>query len=778
MLDGASEALLKFLTKHGRIEPGVGEAAEEYARAHRVSILEALCDGGFVDEESIADVFQEVLHLPRVTLNETAAKLSKPLDQDTLKLHLATPASVTNGRLVLAMANPLDHEALRKVSFASGLRAVPAVATLTEVRSALARIAGLGPGLGPETEAPAAERMSAERMSTLVQERHVEPTSNSPIIKMAALLIEQALTLRASDIHLEPTAEGLTVRYRIDGVLEEATRMSAAVRNPLVARLKVMSKLDIAERRVPQDGGLSMTIGGRVIDCRVSTLPTQYGEKVVIRILDSKSALVRLEELGFEPGEMAPVQECLRQSEGLILTTGPTGSGKSTTLYAMLQAIHTPEVNIVTVENPIEYRLPGINQTEVQERQGMTFAAALRSILRQDPDVILVGEIRDKETAEIAIQAAQTGHLVLSTLHTNDSVGAVTRLTKLGIDRELIASTLLLIIAQRLVRAVCTHCGQPEPAGASSHPSWRKALGNAPLRRGRGCSECRNTGYRGRVGVYEIFRNTAEVKRLISDGEGEVELRDALRRQGGRSLMQVALDKIRSGRTTIDEVASVIKIDDSQGTCPTCAMPVDENVHVCPSCGAALRALCAVCRAPLPEGVERCASCGASVVIDAAPVAAEQPAMSVELVASKSLAVGSVLGAGVRGLCAASGLDEVAAAELELAVVEACGLAHAASLDGELRIAVELSPEGHRVCLSDEGPPWPWPRPNARPPNLEDFAEESAPEVRAFLIRSSVDEASYERVERSNRLWLIKRPNTAVATEGIPYAHEAIPVHH
>ncbi len=772
MLDGADEALMRFLAKHDRLAAGIADTAEEYARSHRVTMLEALCDGGFVDEESVATLFHEVLRLPRIDLRNGTVQPDKPIDVDTLKQHLTVPADVGNGRLLLAMANPLDHEALRKAGFSTGLRVLPGVATLSEIRAALARNA---PASAAEAESPHPQR---ERLSTLVHERRAEP-SGSPIVKMAALLIEQALSLRASDIHLEPTAQGLTVRYRIDGVLEETARLSAAVRNPLVARLKVMAQLDIAERRIPQDGGLSIEIDGRPIDCRVSTLPTQYGEKAVIRILDAKTALVRLDELGFEPEELQRVSACLRQSEGMILTTGPTGSGKTTTLYAMLQALASPELNIVTVENPIEYRLAGINQTEVHERQGMTFAKALRSILRQDPDVILVGEIRDYETAEIAIQAAQTGHLVLSTLHTNDSVGAVTRLAKLGIDRELISSTLLLVIAQRLVRAVCERCGEPAPDDQPLPGAWRTTLAGIPLMRGRGCTECRNSGYRGRVGMYEVFRNTLEAKRLIGGGAGEVELGQLVYRQGSRPLRQVALDKLRAGRTTVDEVIQVIRPDDGQRRCPLCSTAIDDSSAACAGCGAAVERICGACHRSVPDGVEACPACAMAV---AAPViaatTAERAATCVELVAAKSMAVGSVLGAGVRGLCSAAGLDEIAAAELELAVVEACGLARAVGDDGELRITLELTADGHSVCLIDEGPAWPWPRPNARPPGLEAFAEESAPEVRAFLIRASVDEASYERIERTNRLWLIKRPAHTRPTGEVHATGEGVPLPH
>jgi type II secretory ATPase GspE/PulE/Tfp pilus assembly ATPase PilB-like protein len=356
------------------------------------------------------------------------------------------------------MANPLDHDAVKKACFTSGLRAEAAVAGLSDVRAAIQHLKRsvhhltLSPSPGDDPLPTGSETMG-----------DVDPhyDGNSPVVKMATLLIERGVAAGASDIHLEPTSDGLVVRYRVDGMLQEATRLSPAVRGPLTARMKVMAKLDIAERRVPQDGRIGVNVEGRRIDCRVSTLPTQYGEKVVLRLLDPEQAILDLDRLGFEPRERRALDECLGRSEGLILTTGPTGSGKSTTLYATIRAIQSEELNIVTVENPIEYRLPGITQTQINERQGLSFAAALRSILRQDPDVILIGEIRDLETAEIAIQAAETGHLVLSTLHTNDSVGAITRLQQIGIERSLIASTLLMVIAQRLIRTTSGPAAEP-----------------------------------------------------------------------------------------------------------------------------------------------------------------------------------------------------------------------------------------------------------------------------------------------------------------------------
>ncbi len=409
-------------------------------------------------------------------------------------------------------------------------------------------------------------------------------------------------------------------------------------------------------------------------------------------------------------------------------------------------------MNIVTVENPIEYRLPGITQTEVNERQGMTFAAALRSILRQDPDVILIGEIRDRETAEIAVQAAQTGHLVLSTLHTNDAVGALTRLTKLGIERELLASTLLAVIAQRLVRRVCDQCATPAPLDAGAPAAIRrKALGDALPRRGAGCQACRNTGCRGRLGIYEILRNTTELKRLIHAGASELEVLGLARRQGTRTLMEAAIEKVRLGATSVDEIAAAVK-DTQRG-------------EACAACGAT-RAADSPCEACGVEVTAPRASGGAVVDIPARESPAEELFSSeavarptiLTMSAPKALAVVSVIGAGVRGACLAGGLGEVAAAELEVAVIEACVFAAANGTNGDLRLEVEIWAEGCGVCVSDEGPAWPWPRPSARSPSVDSFAGTTvSPEARAFLIRSSVDEASFERIGQTNRLWLIKR---------------------
>jgi type IV pilus assembly protein PilB len=722
-LSSADAALLRFLFKHRLIDAATAASAERYARDHRLHVIEALCDGGFADERAIVTLLQRELHLPLVDVasNTAVASLTDP---QILTGHLAAVVGLDDQRLLLAMTNPFNHEVIRQLQFAHNVRIEPAVALLSDLRAAF------------PTRYASDE---AEPASLTAQ------VSAHPVVRMATLLIERAVAQHASDIHLEPTASGLTLRYRIDGVLEEVTHFSAAVRGPLTARLKVMARLDIAERRVPQDGGLTLIVAGRAIDCRVSTLPTQYGEKVVIRLLDARRGLMPLDQLGFEPGELAMVREVLGQSEGLILTTGPTGSGKTTTLYAMLRAIQSPALNIVTVENPIEYRLPGINQTEVHERQGMTFAAALRSILRQDPDVILIGEIRDRETAEIAMQAALTGHLVLSTLHTNDAIGAVTRLQRLGIDQQLIASSLLLVIAQRLVRRVCPACSQPAPREALAVLPAAAALDPAVVRAGRGCPTCRQTGYKGRLGVYELLRSNGDVRRELERGGGETALRDLMRRHGMRSLMQAAIEKVRLGETTPEEVAAAIKSDDV-AHCPACGGMLDEHGG------------CAACDGPRP----------AAAIAPAPASAVATDDHLVSLHCGKAIGGGALLATAVRALSAAGGLDDAAAQDLELAVAETCALAADADGAGEIHVEVELAPAGCRVCVWDHGAAWPWPGPSARMPDVDLLSRDIGPEVHAFVIRSSVDVVSYERAGNTNRLWLTKHNPAPFEPAAVP----------
>jgi general secretion pathway protein E len=385
----------------------------------------------------------------------------------------------------------------------------------------------------------------------------LDTQDDAPIIKLINGLIAEAVRTGASDIHLEPYEDALVVRLRVDGVLKEALRLAPRVTPLIVSRIKVMARLDIAERRIPQDGRIPLTIGGKTLDVRVSTLPSSAGERVALRILDKEQADLRLEQLGMTPAVLAAFHAAMKEPNGIILVTGPTGSGKTTTLYAGLAVLNDGSRNILTVEDPVEYAVTGVGQTQVNTKVGMTFAAGLRAILRQDPDVVMVGEIRDVETAQIAVQASLTGHLVLSTVHTNDALGAVTRLRDMGVEPFLLASTLRVILAQRLVRRLCDACKRPEPADA---PTARQ-VGVEPghiLYRPVGCPDCKQTGYVGRVGVYEAVRIDDRLRRMISEGADE----DALARiafDNGVTLAQGVRAYVAAGLTTVEEAIRVTR---------------------------------------------------------------------------------------------------------------------------------------------------------------------------------------------------------------------------
>ena len=373
-------------------------------------------------------------------------------------------------------------------------------------------------------------------------------------------LLGQAVAARASDIHVEPMEDALRVRLRVDGALREIASLPLAMQPSVCARIKVMAAIDIAEKRRPQDGRIRYSIGGEEIDLRVSTLPTIAGEKVAVRLLDRRTALLPVRELGFSEENLAAYQKLYRSSYGMILATGPTGSGKTTTLYATLSRLHAPEKNIVTIEDPVEYRIDGINQVQVNPKAELTFASLLRSVLRQDPDVVMVGEIRDSETARIAVRAAMTGHLVLSSLHTNDAASAVARLGDMGVEGYLLASSLLGVVAQRLVRRICPRCGQPyvlaEDAPERALLGARYAPG-VVFRRGTGCEACAQTGYSGRVAAYEILPVTGQMRAMIARGATVQELRAAAVRAGMRTLLEDALDKAMAGLTSLREVAKL-----------------------------------------------------------------------------------------------------------------------------------------------------------------------------------------------------------------------------
>ena len=476
----------------------------------------------------------------------------------------AIPLAREGPVLRVALSDPFDFAAIDGLGQLTGLAIEPAVAPAPEIPAAIARAYGDGseaaraaePAPGPEAAAGAAERES-------------DADDAAPVIDLVDAIVRQAVARRASDIHFEPLARRLRVRYRIDGVLQEAEDPPWRWRRAVVSRLKIMANLSIAETRRPQDGRARVVAGDRHLDLRISSVPTVHGESVVVRVLEGDRLRPGLAELGLGADDRRDLERVLALPDGLVLVTGPTGSGKTTTLYACLRELNRPDRKIITVEDPVEYRLPGINQVPVHGPVGMTFAAALRAMLRQAPNVILVGEIRDRETAAIAINAALTGHLVLSSLHTNDAAGAVTRLIDIGVAPYLVASALRAVLAQRLVRRLCPHCARPEEPGAGADPgagdrSLLGAVGDGSLWRAVGCPACEGSGYRGRVGIFELLTVDGAMQRLIHDRASAVDLRAQALGRGRRSLREDGLRQARTGLTSRAEVLAAT-VDDAKG---------------------------------------------------------------------------------------------------------------------------------------------------------------------------------------------------------------------
>jgi type II secretion system protein E len=473
------------------------------------------------------------------------------------------PVQGNDSELLAVTSNPFDTSAIDELRLATGREFQMALAPLTEIDRAIKRHLGVGADTVQSMISEAGEN-GLQIIDTESDEDMdlTQAAEGASIVRFVNQILTEAIELRATDVHIEPFEETLRVRYRIDGVLQEASvapeikQFQAAI----VSRLKILAKLDIAEKRIPQDGRIKIIISGREIDVRVSVIPMLYGEAVVLRLLDRSSVLLGLDKLGMSERDLETMRVILERPHGIILVTGPTGSGKTTSLYAALSQINDIQRKIITIEDPIEYQLHGVNQIQVSRKAGLTFANGLRSILRHDPDVVLVGEIRDSETAEIAIQASLTGHLVFSTLHTNDAPSALTRLVDMGIEPYLVASSLEAVIAQRLVRVVCPEC--KEPLSASEAMPLRRRFGDQlppALYKGQGCHRCQGTGYRGRIGIFEMMLVTDEIRSLILENTSAPELRKVAARQGMKSLRDDGFRQLHRGRTTIQEVLRVTK---------------------------------------------------------------------------------------------------------------------------------------------------------------------------------------------------------------------------
>jgi type IV pilus assembly protein PilB len=519
-----------------------------------------LVDDGVVTESQVASARAAQLGLPFVDLTEypvdSSAVALVPIQ--LLRRYDVLPIGRDGDRLLLAMADPRDVLAIDDVRAAVRMQVRPVVAERNDLLAAIGRFVRSDGELSELTSAMIEENRSTGSDMVLATEQ-VE--DDAPIVRFVNLLISQAISDHASDIHIEPAEREMNVRYRIDGVLHEMQHAPKNIQNGVISRLKIMADIDIAERRKPQDGRMSVIHGGKQIDLRVATLPTVFGEKVVMRILDNSMTALGMEQLRLLDRNAAAYKASYTKPYGMILVTGPTGSGKSTTLYTTLHEVARPEINVITVEDPVEYRIAGINQVQVNPKAGLTFASALRSILRSDPDVVLIGEIRDQETAQIAIEASLTGHLVLSTLHTNDAPSAVTRLIEMDIEPFLVGSALDCVVAQRLARKLCDKCKQPYQPAFEDLQAMRFANPGDPqptLYRPVGCTSCSNTGYRGRLALHEVMTVTEDIERLAVARSSSAEISRLAIEQGMSTLRQDGWAKALLGLTSVEEILRVV----------------------------------------------------------------------------------------------------------------------------------------------------------------------------------------------------------------------------
>jgi len=563
----------EILIRKGLLNRGQLEQSRSMANGHGdgTKLIEAAIQLGFVSEEDALKAVGKEVGIDFIDLSEADVDLSllKTFPQKLIHRQSLFPIRRDHGQLVVATSNPFDLYPLDEVSAATGLSVMPILAARAEIAKLIKKHLGVGSETVDGLVAAANDDDAGLELLSDIEtdgSELSEMAQEASVVRLVNEILLEAIESRASDVHIESQPSGIAIRYRIDGMLQtqpvppEINRFESAI----VSRLKIMSRLNIAEKRLPQDGRIKLKVHGREIDVRVSVIPMIHGEGIVLRILDKGAMKFDLQAIGMEPDTYEVWRKLIEMPHGIMLVTGPTGSGKTTTLYSSLIEINQPDVKIITTEDPVEYQLEGINQIQVHSKIGLTFGHSLRSILRHDPDVVLVGEIRDLETAENAIQASLTGHLVFSTLHTNDAASAYTRLVDMGVEPFLVASTVEAVMAQRLVRRLCSHCRLPFEPKKEDLPAdfpWDKKSG--PIYKSVGCRECRNTGYRGRMGVYELMVTTNEIRQLAHDRTSSWKIMQCSWEQGMRSLRQDGWLKVLHGQTTVDEVARAAKADHS-----------------------------------------------------------------------------------------------------------------------------------------------------------------------------------------------------------------------
>ncbi len=561
----------ELLKDKGLINDKQLQEALENQRETKRLLGQVLIDLAFVKEADVVRAIGEQTGMPSINLDqlEIPGDVIKRVSASIARIYKVIPVKWEDNTLTVAMADPLNVHTLNDLRFLLGCEVRGAISTEDHVEKSIEKHYGtemeslgdlleeLGQKAGemPEPEEDKDSEVDIQHLQQLAEQ--------APVVKLLNLVLMQAIKARTSDIHFEPFEDQFKIRYRVDGTLYEMVPPPKHLSLALASRIKVMANLDIAERRLPQDGRIQLNMGGREVDLRISTLPTVFGESIVMRVLDKSVVMLSLEHIGMSPDELRKFEQLIKKPNGIILATGPTGCGKTTTLYSALRVLNGPEVKIITTEDPVEYNIPGIMQVQIREAIGLTFDRCLRHILRQDPDIILVGEVRDSETAETAIQASLTGHLVLSTLHTNDAPSTITRLIDMQIEPFLLTSTLEAVLAQRLVRTICQNCREPYQPGAEELEALDLTMKESKeliFYRGKGCDLCNNVGYKGRTGIFELLLMSEEIRVLIVGRAPTKDIRAKAREQGMRTMREDGLDKIYRGITTIEEIVRATQL--------------------------------------------------------------------------------------------------------------------------------------------------------------------------------------------------------------------------